>query len=195
MDRSNGWEAVARRLIAERSRIGASTVRSWSRALPPRALVLDLGCGAGEPVSETLIDEGCTVCGIDASPTLVEAFRRRFPLAQVACEPVEESHFFDRAYDGIVAVGLLFLLPPEVQRTVIRRAAAALKPGGHFLFSAPTQIATWTDVMTGRQSVSLGDEEYRRALAAAGLVIVAEYVDEGESHYYDAVRVREARPE
>jgi hypothetical protein len=40
--------------------------------------------------------------------------------------------------------------------------------------------------MTGRQSVSLGTEAYRRALADAGLVVIAEYVDEGDSHYYDA---------
>jgi hypothetical protein len=40
--------------------------------------------------------------------------------------------------------------------------------------------------MTGRQSQSLGDEAYRKALADAGLTVVVEYVDEGENHYYDA---------
>jgi SAM-dependent methyltransferase len=184
-DQSNGWEAVADRLIAERSRIGTATVRSWCRALPAGALVLDLGCGAGVPVSETLIHEGCVVSGVDASPSLVAAFRRRFPQAQVACEPAEESDFFGRTFDGIVAIGLLFLLHPDLQRDVIRRAAAALNPGGRFLFTAPTQTGRWADIMTGRESVSLGDAAYRRALADAGLAVLAEYVDEGESHYYD----------
>lgn len=140
------------------------------------------------PVSETLIDEGCVVWGIDASPTLVAAFRHRFPQAHAACEPVEESDFFGRIYAGIVAIDLIFLLTPDVQRDVIRRAAVALSPRGRFLFTAPTQACTWIDPMTGRQSVSLGDEPYRRALADAGLVVVAEYVDEGENHYYDAGR-------
>ena len=187
-DPSNGYEAVATRLIAERSPTGTATVRTWGRALPAGASVLDLGCGSGVPVSETLIDDGFVVCGIDASPSLVTAFQRRFPHAQVSCEAVEVSDFFGRTYDGIVAIGLIFLLQPDVQRAVIRRAASALKPGGRFLFTAPTQTGTWVDIMTGRHCVSLGDEAYRLALADSGLMVIAEYVDEGESHYYDAGR-------
>lgn len=188
IDRSNGWEAVAGRLIAERSRVGAETVRTWCRELPAGATVLDLGCGAGVPVSETLIDEGCRVHGVDASPSLVETFRRRFPEVPVACEPAEESEFFGRSFDGVVAIGLMFLLPPDSQRQIIRRVASALHAGGRFLFTAPTQVATWTDLLTGRPSISLGDSEYRRVLAEAGLAVLGERVDEGENHYYDVAR-------
>jgi 2-polyprenyl-3-methyl-5-hydroxy-6-metoxy-1,4-benzoquinol methylase len=185
VDPSNGWEAVAAELIAKRAPFGAATVRSWSRALPAGASVLDLGCGSGVPVSQALIDDGFAVSGIDASPSLVAAFQRRFPAAQVACEAVETSDFFGERYDGIVAIGLIFLLQPDVQELVIGRVASALKPGGRFLFTAPTQSATWADVLTGRQSQSLGDENYRRLLADAGLVVIGEYEDEGENHYYD----------
>lgn len=185
-DPSNGWDAVASRFIAERSSVGAATLRTWCRALPEGASVLDLGCGSGVPVSEALLDEGCEVFGVDASAALVAAFRRRFPQAQVACEAVEDSRFFGRTYDGAVAVGLLFLLAPDVQRALIRRVSAVLEPGGRFLFTAPLQSATWKDTLTGRESVSLGDEAYRRALGEAGLKVVGEYVDEGGNHYYDA---------
>lgn len=185
-DRSNGWDAIAHRFVAERSSAGAATVRSWCRALPEGAPVLDLGCGSGVPVSEALLDAGCEVFGVDASPALVAAFRRRFPQAQVVCEPVEESRFFGRTYDGVVAVGLLFLLAPDAQHSVIRRVSAALEPGGRFLFTAPLQRATWKDTLTGRESVSLGGEAYRCALAEAGMGVVGEYVDEGGNHYYDA---------
>jgi hypothetical protein len=132
------------------------------------------------------MNEGCVVAGVDASPTLVTAFQRRFPHAQVICEAAEESDFFGRTYHGVVAIGLMFLLQPEVQRALIRRAASALKPRGRFLFTAPTQKGTWADFMTGRESISLGDDAYRSALTDAGLVVIAEYVDEGESHYYNA---------
>lgn len=185
-DCSNGWNAIAQRFMAERSSAGAEIVRVWCRALPEGASVLDLGCGSGVPISETLLEEGCEVFGVDASPALVAAFRHRFPQAQVACEPVEESRFFDRAYDGVVAVGLLFLLAPDAQRALIRRVAAALKPSGRFLFTAPLQSAMWQDTLTGRDSVSLGDEAYRCALDEAGLKVVGEYVDEGGNHFYDA---------
>lgn len=191
-DRSNGWDAVAQRFVAERSSAGAAVVRAWRRALPERASVLDLGCGSGVPISEALLGEGCEVFGVDASPALVAAFRRGFPQARVACEPVEESRFFDRTYDGVVAVGLLFLLAPAVQRAVIRRVSTVLEPKGRFLFTAPSQRATWKDTLTGRESVSLGEEAYRRALDEAGMDVVGEYVDEGGNHYYDAVGRRGA---
>lgn len=187
-DLSNGWEAVASELIAGRSRIGATTVRTWAQSLPTGASVLDLGCGSGVPISETLIGDGLAVWGIDASPSLVAAFRAKFPNAPVAREAVEASEWFARTFDGIVAIGLLFLLPPDVQRATITRAAAALEPGGRFLFTAPVQVCTWKDIMTGQQSQSLGDSAYRQILADAGLTVVAEYVDEGENHYYDAER-------
>ncbi len=187
-DRSNGWEAVAGRFMVQRSSIGSATVRAWCRTLPSGASVLDLGCGAGVPISQALIDAGCDVSGVDASPTLVAEFQRRFPQAPVACEPVEDSAFFGKTYDGIVAVGLLFLLRPGVQEAVIRRVGAALKPGGRFLFTAPVRACAWSDLLTGHESVSLGSEAYRRVLASAGLSVIAEYVDEGENHYFDAAR-------
>lgn len=189
-DRSNGYEAVAAELIAarDRSTIGVVTVREWARSLPAGASVLDLGCGHGVPISAALMNDGYDVRGIDASPSLIAEFRSRFPGAEAACEPVEESAFFGRTFDGIVAVGLMFLLSAAAQRELVRRVAMALKPGGRFLFTAPTQYATWIDILTGRPSLSLGAEEYERLLSDAGLFLVNEYVDEGENHYYDSVR-------
>lgn len=188
-DPSNGWDTIAHRFLTERSGIGADTVRAWCRALPTGASVLDLGCGSGVPITQALIDAGCLVHGIDASPTLIAAFTRRFPKVPVACEDVQTSGFFGQRFDGIVAVGLLFLLQPEAQRALIRKASAALRPEGRFLFTAPFQAGEWSDLMTGRQSVSLGDEVYRRALAECGLRVVGEYFDEGENHYYDAAAI------
>lgn len=158
-----------------------------ARALRPGASILDLGCGHGVPISQALIEEGCAVYGVDASPALAAAFRERFPKAPLACETVEASRFFGRPFDGIVAWGLMFLLAGEAQLDLIRKAASALKPGGRFLFTSPGQVCTWTDVLTGRASVSLGADVYKAALAAAGLTLLAEYDDEGQNHYYDAV--------
>jgi hypothetical protein len=91
-------------------------------------------------------------------------------------------------YDGVVAVGLLFLLEEDVQRTLINKVAAVTKPGGRFLFTAPLQKVAWRDLTTGRPSVSLGDEEYRRSFRQAGFSVIGEYIDEGGSHYYDVTR-------
>jgi len=187
-DRSSGWEDVADKFIAVRSRIGVVTVQEWARSLPPGAAVLDLGCGSGVPISEALIAEGFDVHGVDASPSLVAAFHSRFPTAPVVCESVEESAFFGREFDGILAIGLVFLLPVPVQRALLARVASRLRPGGRFLFTAPEQACRWADALTGRTSLSLGATAYREALSEVGLVVIGTYVDEGENYYCSVVR-------
>jgi SAM-dependent methyltransferase len=178
---------VAAEFAASRNpAIGVATVRAWARSLHRGSAVLDLGCGTGIPVTRALLDEGLSPFAIDASPAMVSAFRTNFPGVPVTCEAAESSAFFDRRFRGIVAVGLIFLLPPVVQEAVIRRAAAALEGGGSFLFTAPEGASTWIDLLTGRESVSLGAEVYRERLAATGLTVVAEHRDEGDNHYYES---------
>lgn len=189
-DRSNGYEAVAKGFIAGRYRssVGASTVREWAKTLPKGATILDLGCGSGVPISQAIVDEGLTVSGIDASSSMIAAFRARFPEAAAECGPVEESEFFGRAFDAVVAWGLMFLLPPVVQAKLIAKVSRALKPGGKFLFTSPHQLCEWADNLTGRKSQSLGSAEYRRLLAANGLIVQNETEDEGNNNYYFAVK-------
>ena len=131
------------------------------------------------------------VYGVDASPAMVAAFHERFPQAHVMCEAVEDSDLFGRTFDAVVAWGLFFLLAADAQVALIRRVASALLPRGSFLFTSPEPACTWTDMLTGRQSVSLGSEGYRTILAAAGLELLAEYQDEGENHYYEARKPEE----
>ena len=183
-DRSNGWEAVADTFVD--SSVGVATIQAWTRSLPAGGAVLELGCGPGGLRSEALIRAGFVVYAIDAAPTLARAYQRRFPSTEVACEAVENSAFFGRHFDGALAWGLLFLLPPDSQRAAIHRVSGVLKPGARFLFTAPAQVCEWPDNSTGRPSRSLGLETYRAVLADAQLTLVSEYVDEGENHYYDA---------
>jgi SAM-dependent methyltransferase len=189
-DPSNGYEAVASEFMAGRqqSTIGVATVRAWGRSFSKGASILDLGCGCGVPISQVLMHDGFVIYGVDASPTLVAAFRNRFPDAVVACEAVERSDFFGRVFDGAIAVGLMFLLSAEAQRDLIRRVALALNPGGRFLFTSPAQACTWTDLLTGRQSLSLGRERYKGILSDAGFTLVGEDLDEGDNYHYDARR-------
>jgi SAM-dependent methyltransferase len=156
--------------------------------LPPGADVLDLGCGDGEPVARVFTEVGLNVWGLDASPAMVRAFRSNFPGANVAREAAEDSTFFGRRFAGIIAWGLIFLLDKPAQRRLIRRAAAALEPGGHFCFTAPAVPCFWDDLLTGRRSLSLGEGAYRELLEGEGLGVAASYRDEGDNDYLDAVR-------
>ena len=194
-DRSNGYEGVAAEFLAGRGNartrsngIGVKAVREWARTLPRGAAVIDLGCGAGFPITEVLVLEGLNVYAIDASPSLVEAFRRNLPGVPVACEAVEDSTFFNRTFDAALAWGLMFLLPAEEQRRLIQRVAGILVPGGRLVFTSCPEPFVWNDAMTGLESRSLGAVEYRSQLTAVGLVMIREYEDEGQNYYFDAVK-------
>lgn len=193
IDQSNGYEAIALDYIARRGSrgggIGARVVAEWSQQLPAGAAILDLGCGNGIPISQVLIDRGFQVYGVDASPAMVESFRMRFPGVPVQCSSVDDSDFFGRSFDGVVAWGLVFLLSEQAQRRLLAKVGGVLDSGGLLLFTAPRQRCTWSDAMTGLRSVSLGQEEYRRILEAAGLVVTGTESDEGENHYYLARKV------
>lgn len=190
-DASNGYEAVASQYIAGRGTRfspGAAEVRAWARGLQPGGAVLDLGCGPGAPISQALVDDGFAVYGVNASPSMIAAFRARFPGAPSECSSVEASRLFDRTFDAVVAWGLLFLLTAEAQALVIGKVASALRPGGRFLFTAPRHACEWPDTQTGQTSRSLGVDAYRALLEAHGLALVGEEDDEGCNHYYSVRR-------
>ena len=184
-DKSNGYEEIAERFIRVRNpHIGAATVREWSRTLPPDSSVLDLGCGNGVPISHVLSEFGFALYAVDASAKMITAFRERFPNACAECSSVEDSEFFHRTFDGVVAWGLMFLLWIDVQRIIIRKVARALNRGGKFLFTSPREAVTWCDPITGRKSISLGGDVYQQILRAEGLLLIGEQSDEGDNHYY-----------
>jgi len=189
-DGSNGYEPVADRFMSCRSqsRVGVDTVREWAKSLPRGAVVLDLGCGNGRPVCQVFVDEGFTVYGLDGSASMIAAFRAQFPGAQAECSRIEDSDFFDRTFDGVVAWGLIFLLTPEAQSLLIRKVSKVLNSGGKFLFTSPRRACEWSDALTRRTSVSLGLEAYHRILIAEGLKPVGERRDEGDNHYYLALK-------
>ncbi len=195
MDLSNGYESVSVEFLARRgsnrirsNAIGVKEVRNWAQKLPRGSSVIDLGCGPGFPITVVLVEEGLQVFGVDAAPSFVSAFRHNLPGTPIVCESVLESRFFDRIFDAVLSIGLMFLLKAEEQHSLIRRIADILVPGGRLLFTSTANPHVWTDAMTGLESVSLGAEEYRKLLGASGISVAAEYEDVGEGHYFDAFK-------
>jgi SAM-dependent methyltransferase len=99
---------------------------------PGRAL--DLACGEGQNAI-WLAGQGWRVRGVDYSPVAIAKARARAEREGLDVDFVEDDILSYEpgtgAYDLVL---LLYLhLPPEEHRSVVRRAAAALAPGGTFL--------------------------------------------------------------
>lgn len=185
-DGSNGWDGVAAQFARLRSTVGVECVRRWAGGLPCGGAVLDAGAGTGDPVTTVLIDAGLNVRAIDASPAMVRAFRTRHPGVPVACETLEFSRFDGAPFDGVLAIGVMFLLPEATQRRVIHRLARILKPTGALLFTAPREACSWHDSLTGRRSVSLGLAAYQAVFDDCGLAFEGVCEDEGGNHHIAA---------
>jgi len=195
MDLSNGYESVSAEFLARRgtsrtrsNAIGVKEVRKWAKTLKRGSSVIDLGCGPGFPITVVLVEEGLQVFGVDAAPSFVSAFQRNLPGTLIVCESVLESSFFDRTFDAVLSIGLMFLLKTKEQHRLIQRFADILAPGGRLLFTSTAKPHVWADGMTGLESISLGAEEYRKLLGTAGISIVEEYEDAGENHYFEAFK-------
>ena len=151
MDVSASWEGASERFMANQSHIGAASVSARGNdRLPLSSGILDIGWSSGTPIVRALVDSGFSIWGIDASPSLLSAYRRALPNMPAVFEPVLHSSFFGRTFVGIVSIGLIFLLDGKGQRMLLARVADILEPGGRFLFTASRQARRWNDTLTGR---------------------------------------------
>ena len=187
-DGAGGYEANADAFVAARSAAGANVARGFARRLPTGARVLDVGAGFGWPITSELVAAGCRVVAIEPAPTLASLLRTALPQVAVRCERAEAAAFRSSELSGIVMIGVLFLLEAAAQRALLAGLGDALGADGRLLFSAPWQAGAWTDVLTGRPSRSLGATAYEAAFSTVGLSLTGRHLDEGGSHYFEAVR-------
>jgi cyclopropane fatty-acyl-phospholipid synthase-like methyltransferase len=191
-DSAEAYEANAIEFLCRRdeSTIGSNTVAQWSGTLRKAASVIELACGGGFPVTRVLDSFDLQLWAVDSSPTLVATFQSRFPQIPIQCERVQDFDFFNRKFDAALAIGLVFLLPKTEQIKLISRVSEVLNNNGRFLFTAPIQTGKWTDLNTGMECHSLGQNSYEEILSSAGFRVVSTFVDKGENNYYDVERVK-----
>jgi trans-aconitate methyltransferase len=95
----------------------------------PGERVLDLGCGAGE-LATAIASAGATVVGLDASPEMIGAARRREPRLEFV---VGDGQALDYAseFDAVFSNAALHWMPRAAE--VVRGVRRALRPGGRFV--------------------------------------------------------------
>jgi SAM-dependent methyltransferase len=126
----DGYNAIADRYLAERTR-DSDDVRLLSdfmARLPANAKVLDAGCGAGIPVSQTL-SERFQVTGVDFSEAQIELARKHVPKASFLCEDMTKLDFPESTFDGIVSYYAIIHISREEHGALLANFHRILKPG------------------------------------------------------------------
>jgi SAM-dependent methyltransferase len=143
--------------------------------------VLDLGCGAGEPIAAWFVARGDRVTGVDGAAAMIAEFLVRVPGAE-AMHADMRGLSLGRRFDVIVAFNSFFHLSPDDQRAMFPVFAAHAAPGATLLFtSGPAAGEVWGTV--GASAVyhaSLDPAEYRALLSGSGFAEVWFRPDDAE---------------
>ena len=136
--------------------------------------VLDVGCGMGEPIARYLVDHGFRVVGVDASPTMIEICRARFPDSEWLVVDMRDLDL-DRRFEGIVAWDSFFHLDTDDQRRMFPRFASHAQLGAPLMFTSGPAEGEAIGVYCEEPlyHASLGPAEYEQLLATNGFVVKA----------------------
>ena len=137
--------------------------------------VLDVGCGAGVPVTRDLA-KGFTVTGVDFSQAMIQLARCNVPDGTFIQADTMSAEFPPSRFDGVVAFYSVFHLPREEHEALFRRIHGWLKPGGYFLatLTNSSQAAYTEDGFFGVTMFwsNYGIDEYKDKLISSGFAIL-----------------------
>jgi SAM-dependent methyltransferase len=147
--------------------------------LPPKASILDIGCGSAEPIARYLIEKGCEVTGIDSSPALVGMCKDRFPDQDWIVADMRTLSL-DRRFDGILAWNSFFHLCPEDQRRIFPIFSRHAEPKAALMFTSGPSHGEAIGTYKGEPLYhgSLDGAEYRSLLDQNGFDVVSHVVED-----------------
>lgn len=148
-------------------------------ALPSDRSVLDLGCGAGEPLARYLIEQGHPVTGVDSAPALLELCQARFP-SETWITGDMRTLALPVKFGGVIAWDSFFHLTPDDQRAMFPVFAAHAAPGAALMFTSGPHFGEAIGSYRGDTlyHASLDPEEYRSLLAAHGFSVLEHAVED-----------------
>jgi SAM-dependent methyltransferase len=111
----------------------AAKVLDSAPASPPR--VLELGCGAGYPITRMLLDRGAQVVANDISARQLGLAKARCPQATFLMGDMAALSFGPGSFDGVVSFFTIPHLPRAEHAAMFSKIHAWLRPGGMFVFN------------------------------------------------------------
>ena len=157
--------------------------RAWldrfTETIPAGGPLLDIGCGAGEPIAKYLSERGYAVTGIDSSAHMVGIFQARLPDQQALVADMRTLHL-DRRFHGILAWDSFFHLNYDDQRAMFAVFRAHAGPRAMLMFTSGPSHGEAIGSLEGEPlyHASLDAAEYRRLLEREGFAVVANVADD-----------------
>ena len=192
-DTQRVYERQAQAYDASRSRalFEARWLARFTATLPAGGRVLDLGCGAGDPIARWFIAEGFRVTGVDFANSMLEIARTRWPDGDWRTADMRILDLGD-TFDGIVAWDSFFHLTPDEQRTCIAHMARHLAPGGSLLLTVGPKAGEASGTVGGEAvyHASLSPAGYATCLEDNGLRLTGFLAEDPETDKHSVLMAR-----
>ncbi len=187
------YEQEAATYDAQRSRalFEARWLARFAASLPSGGRVLDLGCGAGEPIAQWFIAENFRVTGVDFAGAMLEIARSRWPAGDWRQCDMRQLDLGE-TFDGIVAWNSFFHLTPQEQRLMLARMARHLTSGGQLLLTVGPKKGEAIGTVGGRPvyHASLSPAEYAGLLQEQGLRLTGFLAEDPECDSHSVLMAR-----
>ena len=150
----------------------------------PGGLILDLGCGAGDPIAAYMASRGFRVIGLDASRAMLALARERYPDGDWRYGDMRALDLPER-FDGILGWNSFFHLTRDEQRAVLPQLSAHLNPEGALMLTVGPRDGEEMGHVGGEPiyHASLAPEAYRQLLAAHGMKVVSFVLEDPECDF------------
>lgn len=171
---ARAWDSDRRRSLFEREWLDR-----FRAVAGDGASILDLGCGAGEPMAAYLIGCGHAITGVDGSPTLIDIAAARFPAQTWIVGDMRRLDLGTR-FRGILAWDSFFHLAPDDQRAMFPIFRAHAASGAALMFTSGPRDGEAIGSYRGEPlyHASLDPADYEALLRANDFEIVLHIVED-----------------
>ena len=159
-----------------------------------RGTILDVGCGAGEPIAQYFIEQGFKVTGVDFSPSLIEIAQKRFPDHRWIVGDMRALNLKEQ-FDGLIAWHSFFHLTADEQRATLAAFANHLTEGGVMMLTVGPEEGEVVGHVGGDPvyHASLSFNGYKQALQDLGMEMVRFVPEDPECDYASVLLARKQR--
>lgn len=147
--------------------------------LPDSPQVLDLGCGAGNPIDRYLISKGCEVTGLDNAPAMLDLARAKFPASNWQLGDMRQLDL-QQQFDGVLSWNGFFHLSRREQTDAIPRIADHVRSGGALMLTIGHADGEVTGTVEGTTvyNASLSIDVYKSLLQEAGFQMIEHMLED-----------------
>lgn len=183
-----GYDKIGERYLKDRDQFKSLPyLEKLNSLLKPDSLILDIGCGAGKPVAEYLMNQGHRVIGIDISKKQIELARKHIPQGEFEAKDMANLKEAQYEVDAVVSFYAIFHIPREKHEALFRKIYSFLPKGGYLLVTMGS--SEWEGTEADFHGVEMfwshfDAKKNRQLIEGVGFEILIDKIDRsgGEKH-------------